>query len=252
MHRGCLPAVLLAAACAPPAPDGVWLFHLEAAAEDACTTGITHSFLHAWEPEEDTEPDPWTEGGATSESESLFLGLVTSTGPDTAVLVIGAETFPGTADGDGAWAFAWTGTSASSAESSHASGYLYTEASTRTDTATWDLLLESETRFTGEASWDASTVATWSESDTWSKELSLEIGGTGRIPVGEYLVTTDGAGGTVAAANTFSVLDCSIGDCTLEVETTCASAAGVEGDLTDLDPDAWPGVRDAGQAAGAR
>jgi len=250
MPRGSLVALLLAAACAPPAPDGVWLFHMEAEAEEACTSSVTHSFLHAWEPDEE-DADPWTDSEGLTESESLFLGLVTSTGPDTAVLVIGDETFLGTTGDDGDWAFTWTGTTASSAESSHASGYLYTDASTRTDTRTWDLVLESETRFTGEASWGSSSTESWTESDTWSEELSLEIGETGRIPVGGYLVTTDGAGGTMAASNHYAVLDCSIGDCTLEATETCSAASGVEGDLTDLDPDAWAGVRDAGQAAGA-
>ncbi len=232
--------------------DGVWLFslHVDPGAAEDCHGSVSHNFVDASQPvdDDDLDDDPWTSTTTSAVSDQTFFGLITSTA-EGAVLVVDGETYSGTQGDDGTWALAWTHSETVDDSDQHASGYGWTAYTVAQETTTFSLSLGADTG-TGQVVSDGSVDATYNESDAWSEEVSATIGTTGRIPASSYLVKDDGAGGTYAASNDWTLADCSSNPCTLGVTSACTLSVALDAELTELDPAAYEGVDGAGQEAG--
>jgi hypothetical protein len=240
----------LLAGCA--AVDGVWLFslHVDPNIAEECVNSVSHNFDGASQPQDDSvlDDDPWSSTAERTLSDQTFFGLITGT--DTgAVLVVGGETYTGTLLDGGAWSFAWTHSQLDESTDQHASGYGWTVYASVSESVAFDLVFAGDVAV-GEVLSTGSVEANYSESDAWSQDVADSIGTTGRIPAGSYLVKDDGAGGTYAASNDWSLADCSNTPCTLSLTTSCSLSVGLDAERTDLDPAAFEAVDGAGQDAG--
>lgn len=254
-----LPVLLPLVGCGPDLPDGVWQFsvYIEELPEDTCATTVTHNFETAWVPEAEEVESDWSSTAESLYSEQVVFALVTTTGPDTATMVVGDLAYPGSLQVDGTWRFTWAGSSGSTSRDEHTSGYVYAAAATETDQVTFDLLLE-DGMATGDVSETVTSSQSWTESDAWSQEVMDQIGTTGQIPASSYLVTSgedydgDGYPDDVPAYNSGEVWDCRTDECTLNVNSTCDWSYTVSGVRTALDDgEAFRALEDAGQDAGA-
>ncbi len=253
---------LIGSGCAPDLIDGVWQFSMQATdqAEETCTETISHNFTFGWVDGEDDEEDPdWTETTDESYSDQIFYGLITSTGPDAATLIIGTDAYPGVHESDGAWTFTWTGMSTSSDNDTHASGYQYSATSDQTREVTFTLQQDGDV-LNGTEDADVSTVQDWSESDGWNpRALQGYLGGggaSGKIPSGTYLVTNDDdpkspPGATVPQYNEAESSDCDDDLCLLNRMFVCNESWPIDAVRTTLSTgEDYEGVVGAGQASG--
>lgn len=241
--------LMLLVACAPA--WGTWMFTKEVtlATGDECTDSISHNFVGAYEPVEVGDDPSWTELDTGAQSSEVFFGRLEEAG-EGAVLIVGTEALPGTMQKDGSWLFYWTNSASGAEGLDHTTGYA------------WDYSYESSTKllvqgtisgesFTG--TWESETadVSSWTESDTWSEEAAVEVGGTGEIPSATYLYRVDtGTGAEETAENTQEEYDCGEAGCTLTVSEACAYRYTLTGSYTGFEPADSRWVEDAGQAAG--
>lgn len=250
--------------------DGVWAMYLPYSPEEACVDTLTHNFTGATEiGAEEEEDDGWTSSETDEQSDEMMFVQIETTGSDTAVLVIGAQSWPGTKTGKGLWTFEWIGSEDSSTSESHETGYEYVASTTGTSTETIALALDGGL---GSGSWDASTVIDqeWTESDGWSDELSFR---TGRIPSSMYLEREADGGGpggggkgdkggkgpggptpddTEPATNERDASDCDSDTCRLLLSTECSMGYNLTMTQTDYDSEeVFDYLRGVGQDYGA-
>ncbi|MDP2306215.1 MAG: hypothetical protein Q8P18_09340 [Pseudomonadota bacterium] len=239
----------LLVACAPPIA-GTWLFTKEVTLPtgDECTDDVIHNFVGAYEPIEAGDDPSWTETETGEQSAEVLFARIEET-LDGAVLVIGTEALPGALQDDGSWLFYWTGASTGADGLDHVTGYAFDHSYESTSTLRVQGSFSKGT-FTGSFESETSTIAAWSESDTWSEEAATIVGGTGNLPASTYLLRIDTGGAESAAANTQLEYDCGETGCTLTVSAACAYRYVLTGVATDFTPDDSRWVEDAGQAAG--
>jgi hypothetical protein len=251
---------LLTVGCAADTIDGVWQFSMQATglADDICTENISHNFTFGWVPNEGGEEDEsWTESDAESHSDQVFYGLITSTGPDAATLIIGTDAYPGVHEADGAWTFTWTAMSSTSDEQSHETGYAYSATSDQTREVVIEIQHDGDV-INGTTETNTSSVENWTESDGWRAEpMMAYLGGdgtTGQIPSATYLVTEDDdpkTEGTIPQYNDGELFDCDAEDCMLNRMITCAESWPIDAVRTSLSTgEDYEGVVGAGQASG--
>lgn len=250
---------LLSSGCAPELIDGVWQFSMQATdqADDACTESLSHNFTHGRVVTDDSEDPAWTQADDEAHSDQVFYGLITSTGPDAATLILGTEAYPGVHESDGAWTFTWTSMTTSADVASHASGYEWNTTTDQTREVVFELLLTGDVLDGTESSVVTSTQ-NWSESDVWSgEELYGYISGdgyTGQIPSYSYLLTEDDDPKTdtlVAQYNTSESFDCDDPICALNRQYTCDESWPIDAVRTTLSTgEDYEGVVGAGQPSG--
>lgn len=250
---------LLSIGCAPDLIDGVWQFSMQATdqADDACSDAISHNFTFGWVPVADEEDPDWTEAQDESLSDQVFYGLITSTGPDAASLIIGTEAYPGVHESDGSWTFLWTSMTTSADSATHASGYQWSETSDQTREVLFELQHDGDVLNGTEYRTTASTQ-NWSESDSWSGDaLDGYLGGNGymgQIPSFSYLVTDDDDPKTdtlVAVYNEAESFDCDNDQCMLNRIIGCDESWPIDAVRTTLSTgEDYEGVVGAGQASG--
>lgn len=248
---------LLALTGCAPAIEGIWQFSVDVAAvvEPSCQENVSHNFSDARVVSEEAEGGPWIETGEEALSDEVFFGLITSTAPDAATLVVGDEAFPGLRETDGAWVFSWTDFSTSAESATYQEGYAWSATADEARERGFTLTFEDDA-LQGTRS-DVTTASyNWSESDSWSGEqLAPYLGGdglTGQIPAGSYLEVDDWeSGGTVPASNRGDVFDCSDAECALNRLYTCTEIHALDAVRTSLSTgEDYEGVSGAGQEPG--
>jgi hypothetical protein len=251
---------LYALGCAPETIDGVWQFSMQNTdrADDACTETVSHNFSYGRVPTEEVNDTPgWTENNEESQSDQIFFGLITSTGPDAATLIIGTEAYPGVHESDGSWSFVWTAMSSSHEQDIHASGYAFEASSDEGREISYELQLEGDV-LTGTQFHDETITQNWTESDSWSADdlygyLSGD-GNTGQIPSYSYLVTDDEdpkSDATIPVYNEASTFDCDDPTCALNRQYSCAESWPIDAVRTTLSTgEDYEGVVGAGQEPG--
>jgi hypothetical protein len=250
---------LLSIGCAPELIDGVWQFSMQATdqASDACNESISHNFSDAWVPAADADDPAWTQTEDEAKSDQVFYGLITSTGPDAATLIIGTEAYPGVHEADGVWTFTWTSMTTSADSATHASGYAWDSTTDQTREVVFELLLTGDVLDGTETSVVTSTQ-NWSESDVWNgDELYGYLSGngyTGQIPSYSYLVTDDDdpkSETLIAQYNTAEAFDCDDPVCALNRLYTCDESWPIDAVRTTLSTgEDYEGVVGAGQQSG--
>lgn len=230
--------------------EGTWMFEITVTAPtgEECASTTTHNFVGAYEPP-DAQPDlSWTSTSTGEMSDQVLFGRIEDSG-EGPVLILGASSLPGTAEGKGSYSFSWTGTETNRTENQHATGYSYTQSVDDSATTTLKGTL-SKGSFDGTWIEETASTAQWVESDTWSDEAAAYVGTTGVIPSGNYLLRLDSTGVEVPATNTQSSYDCGEAGCTLTVQQGCAYRYDVHGTHTGFDPADANWTEDAGQAPG--
>ena len=228
---------------------GVWLFEIPSATVDdeQCTEDVTHNFTDA-EVIDDATSD-YSSETTTTRSGSLVLASIEQTAGDGALLVIQDEAYPGSETGDGVWTFSWTGTQLTDQVDEHTQGYSYSWIGDTQLAETFTLTMGDGT-LNGTFLLDALDDDSYTETDTWGKELSKIIGGEGQIPAHLFL-TVGTPKGDFPASNRFDASECDADSCQLDVVTTCATELAFTGTLTDYAPgEDYDAVEDAGQNPG--
>lgn len=222
-------------------PEGVWLFHISETAEDAsCEASVSHNVLDAGLPAEILDEDEWEISDTEAWSEAELFGLVSATDAGFVLLLDGG--IYEASDEDEELVFTEVREELEDSSAEHPSGYVWRASTERSQTrtvslgdgATWDL--------------ESSDEQTWSESDSWPDDIG--IGATGNIPVGDYLVVSDGAEGTLPASNVFDTLDCTSEPCQLSVSETCSRSWVVRATPTAIDPAEFDSVEPYETGAG--
>ena len=248
---------LLCGACAVPL-DGVWLFYMDAEAnvDLSCQESISHNFSDALVPEAEGEDEVWTSSDATAQNESLFFGLFTTSGSETATLIIGGVAYPGLFDAESVWTFSWTDFNQVSSLDEHDQGYGFSVVADETREEVIELIFE-EDAVAGSFSIRTSETHQWQESDSWfAKDLADVLGNsgqTGQIPSSQYLITEEPGkfkAIEVPAYNTNEASDCDDEDCAIQKLETCCVEYSVTGERTALTADEFEGVDGAGQVSG--
>ena len=230
--------------------DGIWLVWIPFSSADDCSDEISHNFSLAYT-QDDEDLGAWNSDSTEERSGALTAVQITSLGDGEAAMIVGSEIFPGT-ETEGVWLFSWSGSDATNTSTSHDLGYSYLETSSSSSEITMELTFTGDTAV-GTWSESSFSVESWTESDTWSKEVG--IGSIGQMPVGNWLVYDDMTGKPpqigVPQNNQSSLTECT-GDCFLEVSTTCTSSFEVEVSRTGFeDAEAYEHLSGAGQNYGS-
>lgn len=231
-------------------PVGTWMFYREVPqfTGDECATSVSHNFTGAYEPPEATQDLSWQSDTTSTVSEEVFFGRIEATA-NALVLIIGNDAFPGAEKDGGSYEFTWVGEDNDVVEQQHVTGYKFVADTTSTATVRITGTF-SKDGFSGNWDVETSTLASYTESDTWSAEAAAYFGTTGQIPASSYLLRLDSTGAEAAAYNDQTAYDCSAAECSLTVQDGCAWRYPLVGVATELAPDDAGWVDDAGQPAG--
>jgi methionine-rich copper-binding protein CopC len=247
--------VPLLSACTAVDPNGVWALGIPVLQfdDDACEEVVEHNFKDAEVVDEDEAPSldsgvEIDEETTTEGSNQLVMALISTSGKETAVMVVGNEAWPGRLDGTNTYTFEWTTTSQSSVSRDAAEGSYEFDADSSSETVQQISLEFSEQAADGTLTVKTTSTASYEESDTWNEDTMATIGRTGDIPASRYL-TLETDIGARAAQNQWDKEDCD-GTCELGVTTTCTASGDVSGGRTGLDAEGFAGVEGAGQTAG--
>ena len=229
--------------------EGIWHFYLQydQPADDQCVTDLLHNFNNVYTPEDTTTTSDWTTTTTEERSDAEFFGSIQKSG-DAMILTIGTAVFEGSELSSNQWSFHATSYTTSSNRDSHVSGYAYTEESDEEADNFIEGLFD-KGGFVGNTSSETTLVNTWTESDSWSAELSAEIGTSGRIPVSNYLLR-EFEGNIVPIVNNYDRNDCSSDPCTLSETTECSTSWSMTAHITDLPPEGWDIVDGVSQGQG--
>jgi hypothetical protein len=226
----------------------IWLIRFEAetiVSEETCSSDLTHNFLDATEPEDDTEPPLLIVVQELTQNDGAVMGQIT--GGDEPVLVIGTTLWLGEKDG-ATTTFSWDATETSSTSES-GSGYTYTA---NLDAS---VLEKIKLEFSGsEATGTYTTTETvnqaWTETDEW---VQADTGvAQGQIPAGQYLrVPGPGKGDTlVPAHNTATEVECAGAECSLSTVQSCEMSVKVTAIEVEAAEDDYDALGDASRPAG--
>ncbi len=255
-----LPSLL--AGCAGFDPTGVWLFTIAetAATGDECDESVFHNFAEAELPEESEEESDWTEQESADQSERVTFGHIAASG-DSYLLIIDGWVLPQAEGGSELQhTFQWEQSELRDSSASHAAGYLFIDETEQTETTRLVLTFpetapkEGAAVITGTWESESTSLQSWEEADTWPDDEGFEIGETGQIPAGSWLVVeeTDTESGELvqsAAVNTRDASECSETPCVLTVNSACLYSYSLSAEHSDIDPSDidW---EDAGWSAG--
>ena len=187
-------------------------------------------------------------------SPQLFFGQLETSGSGEGFLIIGTEAYPGV-ETDSGWKFSWVGSTESSENSSHTSGYDFSSSVLLNSDVSITMKISDSTA-TGTWSSLDTTDNAWSESDTWDNQT---VGfPNGQIPSAQYLVhdfvefkgkkqiNVEGA----PLPNTFVEAECS-GSCELAVSSSCTGSVDFTASEVDFeDESAYQHLDRAGQESG--
>ncbi len=254
---------MLCVGCAADPIDGIWQFSLNAVTtvQESCEETISHNFTFGWvegDDEEEVEDEAWSEIEEESQSDEIFYGLITSTGPDAATLIIGPDAYPGVREADGGWTFTWTSLTTTNEQDAHSSGYSYSATADQTREDTFELMQAGEVL---DGTWSAAVNSTqnWSETDSWSpKALRDHLAGSGvsgQIPSFNYLVMEDDdpktIDVTVPVYNTADSYDCDSEPCMLNRIVNCGDSWQIDAVRTSLSTgEDYEGISGSGQNGG--
>ena len=247
--------VPLLAACTTVDPNGVWALGIPVLqfTDDDCEEVVEHNFNDATVVDEDASPAldsgvEIDEETVTEGSNQLVMALITTSGDESAVMVVGNEAWPGKLDGTNTYTFEWTTTSQSSISRDAAEGGYEFDSDSSSENAQEISLEFAEQAADGSLTVKTTATVSYKESDTWDEDTMATIGRTGDIPASRYL-TVDTDVGSRAAQNQWDKEDCD-GTCELGVTTTCMATGEVNGGRTGVTAEDFSGVEGAGQDAG--
>jgi hypothetical protein len=217
-------SLLFLPACAPN--EQIWLLQVTEGTGESCETTVTHNFTSAYEPAGGV--GPWLEDTLSDQSDGLSFAQISFLDRDTAKLVIGAEVWPGTSDGDGGWTFSWTGWRDDRSSREHDDGYRYTEQEMAERVETLRLTLDAGA---GSGSWSVtqSTTFAYTESDQWDESAGLL---EGDIPADAWLVVDQGPLGATPVVNQYDTSECNEVTCALTLATVCEEAQDIAATFT--------------------
>jgi len=238
-----VPLIALTSGCFAVDPiAGVWLIRLGASEDPVCTSEVTHNFVGGVVPTDEEWESPWTIDAVGTESDGLVFAQIVRHGDGELALVLEDRVLLGSGEGDD-WTFSWTNAEETEESQAHDSGYTFAEDAENAYAQTVTLTLDGD-EATGTMRVSAEAHASWSESDVWDP---VEVGiYYGQMPAPVYLV--DGSGDPIF--NDAEVTDCAADPCELSDSTLCEEEAPFTATRTEYPPEAYEGVRDAGQPAG--
>lgn len=238
-------ALLPLAGCLGNGPDGIWMVQATPVdlSEDACTTTGTENFDHGVFPtDEATTDETWEYTETHVSADVLYFVQIETTGSGEAVLMVGADAYPGV-EKDKSWVFAWESTTSDASSATHQSGYTYSESTMTTSSTTFTITPDGDVAV-GNVNGSSVDSATYSETDEWNPDTTDILGG--QIPADAYLVAENE--GDDPPVNRSGQVDCSGTSCEITATVTCAVEQDFDATLTDYDEeDAYDYLMRAGQ-----
>ena len=238
--------MLLLASCGKP-PVGVWaVLYSDPKGDPSCSNTISHNFLLGQiaetEPEEETT---WSSTTETSSGQHLAFWQVLE-GEGALILADGEQAWLGAENEDGGWTFSWSEVETTKSTDTHEWGYEFVESVRVEEEANITMVPEGD-EFTGRRGTVTATEGSWRESDYWSQEIA-EVGSSGQMPSGSYLVYPDEAGDLRALANLRDTEDCPNGECELTIDEYCKQGMDISGfRVTEEEAATYLALEDAGQ-----
>ena len=239
--------LLLLPACGKP-PLGVWaVLYSDPKGDPSCSNTISHNFLLGQIAE--TEPEPETGWNSTSETSVgqhlAFWQVLEAEGH--LVLADGEQAWLGEQDEEGrSWTFSWSDVQTTKTTDTHEWGYEFVESVRVEEEATITMEPDGD-EFTGRRTIATSTEGNWRESDYWSQEI-VEVGSSGQMPSGSYLVYPDEQGELRALPNLRDTEDCPNEECELTLDEYCTQGVDLTGfRVTEEDAATYLALEDAGQ-----
>lgn len=239
-------SVLLALGACQYDKEGVFLARLPQGEELTCTDTISENITDADPPDNDTTTTTsWVFEDTSTESDAVVFVQIFESRDGNVVFQIADNTYIGTNDG-GVITVEWVNSDDSLETASNAdAGYSYTENSNTTVTNTITLTKNKETKgYSGTWKSTASTTYSAQETDEWDAAAGYYYYTTGQINNAIFTWLVGGA------SNNWDMVDCDSDPCFIEVNSTCSGSYNFELVETDLDPEAYEGVKDAGQPNG--
>ncbi len=225
-------------ACAGPSA-GVWWVEMEVADDPDCSSFVAHNFADASVPEEPVDEDAWSRELGQQLSPAGFFALVTEDA-DGVLWTAGGEVLRGQR-ANGEWTLTGAHFETLTQDDSHPDGYVFSAVlDSQSDTEV--ALTQERDTLTGAMTLTSTSAADYTETDDWA----LDLGQASQIPVGSTLFLEDGT----PASNAPDFEDCTSAPCSLSVETSCEASASMVAVRTDLDPQDYEGISEAGFDAG--
>lgn len=234
MNRALSTVLIVPALAGCSSVSGVWMIVIPYQ-EDAttCTESLTENFVDGYQPEGGTTTtSDWTFTEDYVGSDALMFAQIETTVGGEAVLVIGAEAWPGVKD-QGSWVFTWSDGYQDNQHTEHTSGYHFEQNTSYVETSSISLSIEGlgGDSGTGLFAQDSEAVEAYIESDAWEDEVRNTIGSSGQIPSDQWLVYEDG-GDEFPQDNVYDEADCTA-DCQLTITTTCTGSTTFTAVRTD-------------------
>ena len=226
--------------------EGVWALLVPPSVGESCQQTVTHNFLKGSLPTEVEEQSDWQTDSDEDASGSLVLVQIMGSSRKGATLVLGDRLYPGQRGEGGVWTFDWTGSETDTETRDHALGYAYTYDRVQDDSTAMTLSFDGDI-LTG--TWEASSFddREWGETDSWPDTIT-EVGETGSVPSGDYLVSVDDGS---AVTNARGSAEWTTTECVLNVTVDCSESRELNGFRTGYrDDDAYDHLAGTGQPEG--
>lgn len=223
--------------------EGVYLVHLPAGDDLICDTTISENITDSDPPDDGTTtPSEWVVTDDASTSDALLFAHIFENRSGEVILQWGTDVYLGTVDG-GVITVEWTNENDSQhLEEYGDADYRYEMYDNTTLLNRITLTKNKDTKgYSGNWVTELTSTSTWMESDEWDPYLGPYAGQINGAIFG-YLV---GSG-----SNTATQTDCDNNPCEMEVTNLCSGSGNFEMVETDLDPEAYEAVEEAGQPAG--
>lgn len=227
--------------------EGIFVGYMPYPDEMICNGSISENIIDANAPDDlPTTVTDWVYDYQAQQSDAVTFVQIFKSRDKQVIVQINDTVYVGTEDG-GEISVEWTNSNVSTDLTEHGpSGYRYVE----TDNTTWKhtiLLTPNKDSKGYDGNWKMSTTTSRKaeESDTWD----YTQGGANPYQVGEIndWIQSDLEGG---ASNNWDQTDCDGDPCFIDLTENCNGSFNFTLVETDLDPEAYDGVKDAGQPNG--
>ncbi len=226
--------------------EGVFIAFLPQADDLVCNDSINENITDADPPDDiTTTTTSWIFEDESTESDAVVFIQIFESMDGNVVFQIADSTYIGSSDG-GVITVEWENNNNSVETAVNAdAGYSYTETDDTTVKNTITLTKNKDTKgYSGNWKTSVSTTISAQETDEWDAAAGYYYYTTGQI---NNLIFSWLVGG---ASNNYDMVDCDSDPCFVEVTSTCDGSFNFEVVETDLEPEAYEGVKNAGQPNG--
>ncbi len=221
--------------------EGVFIAFIPADNALECDTTISENITDSDPPDTIAGTTDWTYSETDVSSDAVVFIQIFEDKGGNILIDISGSIYVGTSDG-GVITASWTNQVDSNETISHVDGYSYSESDVTTVVQTVTLTQNKDTKgYSGVWATTVTSKVSGTEQDEWDMTVGPYAGDINNF-IFSYLY---GSG-----SNSPDMVDCDSNPCFVEVTNNCSGSFNFEVRETDLEPEAYEGIKNSGQPSG--